>query len=192
MFGITHIQGGTIRKVWATEHDKFRDHLLRLDAENRHLRFGMAVTDAFLEDYAAHVHDHHSVVYGFFVDGELHAAAELRMLDHPSLILAEGAFSVERGFQNRGLGTELVGRVVRAARNRGVDRLYMNCLSENTRMQKIARKYHARLEFDHGEVTGELLPSGPTYLTFMAEAVEDRFGFVMAVFDLQTRFMRAA
>ena len=40
---------GTIRKLWPTETDKFRDHLLRLDKTNRRLRFAHGVSDAFIE-----------------------------------------------------------------------------------------------------------------------------------------------
>ena len=48
----SHIWGGTIRRVWLSEGDKFRDHLLRLDRESRRMRFGMAVNDDFIGDYA--------------------------------------------------------------------------------------------------------------------------------------------
>ena len=58
---------------------------------------------------------------------------------------AEAAFSVEPGFQERGIATELMGNIIRAARNRGVHLLFMNCLAENGKMQAIARKYDAEL-----------------------------------------------
>ena len=38
---------GSIRKLWPTETEKFRGHLLRLDKESRRLRFAHAVSDAF-------------------------------------------------------------------------------------------------------------------------------------------------
>ena len=44
---------GVVRRLWPTERDLFREHLLRLDPETRHQRFGTAVNDAFLENYAA-------------------------------------------------------------------------------------------------------------------------------------------
>ena len=51
-----------------------------------------------------------------------------------------------------------MGRIVRAARNRGIRRLYMSCLAENSKMQAIARKHEADLRFEYGEVIGEILP----------------------------------
>ncbi len=35
--------GGMIRKLWIGEADQYRDHLLRLDTDSRHSRFGGAV-----------------------------------------------------------------------------------------------------------------------------------------------------
>ena len=76
----SHIWGGTIRKVWLSESDKFRDHLLRLDRDSRRLRFGMAVSDAFIKDYASRLNEMKCIVYGFFVGHELRAAAEMRQI----------------------------------------------------------------------------------------------------------------
>jgi len=45
--------GGTIRKLWSIEADRFRDHLLRLDTTSRRMRFAHAVSDGFIEEYAS-------------------------------------------------------------------------------------------------------------------------------------------
>lgn len=186
------IWGGSIRKLWPTETHKFRDHLLRLDKESRRLRFAHGVSDAFIEDYASRMHEMGSIVYGYLENDELRAAAELRKLSDVWGQEAEAAFSVERAYQDQGLGTELMGRVIRAARNRGVQRLYMSCLAENSKMQAIARKHEAALKFEYGEVIGEILPENPSYFSVFQEAVEDRIGFMMAVLDLQDRVIKAA
>jgi GNAT superfamily N-acetyltransferase len=182
----------TIRKLWPTETDKFRDHLLRLDKESRRLRFAHFVSDSFIDDYASRMAEFGSVVYGAVVDGRVRAAAELRRLGDGWGEEAEAAFSVEKAHQDQGLGTELMGRVVRAARNRGVRRLYMSCLAENSKMQAIARKHEADLRFEYGEVIGEIVPQTPNYFSIVAEAAEDRVGFMIAVLELQSRMVRAA
>jgi RimJ/RimL family protein N-acetyltransferase len=133
-----------------------------------------------------------SIVYAHMIEGEVRAAAELRPLAGQMRGEAEAAFSVEKPFQDGGIGTELLGRIVRAARNRSITRVYMNCLAENRKMQKIAKKYDAILQFDHGEVVGQVAPSSAHYFSIWREAVEDEMGFVMAVLDLQRKFMPAA
>jgi GNAT superfamily N-acetyltransferase len=186
------IWGGSVRKLWPTETDKFRDHLLRLDKESRRMRFAHGVSDNFIIDYANRMLEMGSVVYGFLEGGEVRAAAELRKLGTTWGQEAEAAFSVERPWQDQGVGTILMGRVIRAARNRGVQRLYMSCLAENGKMQSIARKHEADLRFEYGEVVGEIVPQWPDYFTYLAEAVDDRVGFMMAVLDLQTHSVEAA
>ena len=132
--------GGTIRKLWASESDKLRDHLLRLDTTNRRMRFAHAVSDRFLIDYAECQPDMGSVMHAYMEDGQVRAVAELRRLGRDWAPEAEAAFSVEPAWQNRGIGNKLMGRVVRSARNRGVRHLLMNCLAENRKIQAIARK----------------------------------------------------
>ena len=156
------------------------------------MRFAHAVSDAFIEDYASRMTEYGSLVYGHLVDGKVRGAAELRRLGDTWGEEAEAAFSVEKAYQDHGVGTELMGRVVRAARNRSVRRLYMSCLAENAKMQAIARKHEAVLRFEYGEVVGEILPERPNYFSLVAEAAEDRMGFMIAVLDLQTRLVRAA
>ncbi|MBX9590386.1 MAG: GNAT family N-acetyltransferase [Hyphomonadaceae bacterium] len=183
---------GIIRRLWPMEANKFRDHLLRLDKECRRMRFAHSVSDAFIEDYASRMSEYGSLVYAYIVDGEVRGAAELRRLGDAWGEEAEAAFSVEKAYQDHGVGSDLMGRVVRAARNRRIRRLYMSCLAENAKMQVIAKKHEAVLRFEYGEVIGEILPQHPDYFSMAAEAAEDRVGFMIAVLDLQSRLMRAA
>lgn len=186
------ISAGNIRKLWPTETDKFRDHLLRLDKSNRRLRFAHGVSDAFIEDYAGRMAETDGLVYGYFDGEEMRAAAELKKLGDSWGHEAEAAFSVEKPLQEQGIGTELMGKVIRAARNRGVQHLCVSCLAENRKMRAIARKYEAELRFEYGEVIGEIVPDGANYFSLLAEAVDDRFGYMMAVLDLQRRAVKAA
>ena len=68
---------GTVRKLWPTETEKFRDHLLRLDKDSRRMRFAHSVSDSFIDDYAGRMAEFGSVVYGYVAEGRVRAAAEL-------------------------------------------------------------------------------------------------------------------
>lgn len=183
---------GMARKLWPSETAAFRNHLMRLDQDSRRLRFAHGVSDSFIDDYALRMNDMGSITFGYFIDGEMHAAAELRKLGDRWGQEAEAAFSVEKPYQDLGIGSLLMGRVIQAARNRGVHLVYMSCLADNTRMQKIAQKHEASLKFEYGEVIGEIVPTTPDYFSIMAEALEDRVGYMLAVLDLQTRMVKAA
>jgi RimJ/RimL family protein N-acetyltransferase len=182
-----------IRKLRPYETDAFRDHLLRLDDASRRMRFAHAVSDDFINDYAARMSEMGSIIFGYFDTGhELRAVAELRKLTDDWAPAAEAAFSVETDLQNTGIGTHLMGRVIRSARNRGVHHLYMSCLAENRKMQNIAKKHEADLRFEYGEVIGDIIPDAPNYFSQFAEAVDDQVGYLMAVVDLSARARRAA
>ena len=184
--------GGTIRKLWPSENDKFRAHLLRLDKESRRLRFAHFVSDQFINDYSDSMPDHGGIAFAYIEDGEVRAAAELRKLADQWGKDAEAAFSVETAYQGIGIGSELMGYVIRSARNRGVTHLYMSCLAENRKMQAVARKHEAQLRFEYGEVIGEIIPDDANYFSLVSEAVEDRIGFMLAVLDISGKARRAA
>lgn len=189
---MSEIPGLLVRKLLAQEWERFRDHLLRLDADSRRLRFAHAVSDSFIEDYALRMCEMGGIVVAAIIDGEVRACAELRKLGDTWGREAEAAFSVERAYQERGLGSELMGRIVRAARTRGVQLLYICCLAENAKMLAIARRHDAVLRLEYGEVIGEIMPDAADFATVMAEAVEDRAGYLLAVLDLQSRLVKAA
>jgi RimJ/RimL family protein N-acetyltransferase len=184
--------GGLIRKLRHDETDAFRDHLLRLSRDARRLRFAHAVSDDFITDYAARMSDGGAIVHGFIHEGRVRAVAELKTMDGRWGADAEAAFSVETEWQDRGVASELMGRVIRSARNRGVQHLYMSCLAENQKMQAIARKYDADLRFEYGEVVGDIIPRGGNYFSILAEAVDDRVGHLLAVLDLRGSVSKAA
>jgi GNAT superfamily N-acetyltransferase len=183
--------GGVVRKLWLGEHIKYRDHLLGLDLASRHNRFGGGVSDDFISSFVDLSLSLDAVVHGFFVDGVMRGAAELRQLGARLPGQAEAAVSVEKPWQSHGVGSALLRRTLLAARNRGYRQLHMACLAENRRMQQLARKFDAELSFDFGSVIGEVESSWPTPLSLMREFMADGHGFATAMLDLQTKMLRA-
>ncbi len=159
--------GALIRKLWIGEAELYRDHLLRLDRDSRRNRFAGAVSDQFVCDYAELALGIDAVIHGFFVDGTLRGAAELRSL-----------------------GALLLERTLLAARNRGLKFLHLACLADNKRMQQLARKYDAELSFDFSSVVGEVAAPRPTALSLLREILADSHGFATAVFDVQRRLLK--
>jgi GNAT superfamily N-acetyltransferase len=183
---------GMVRKLWINETDIYRDHLLRLDRENRHRRFSGTVSDEFIIHHTASANEIGVVVHGFFVDGVLRGAAELRSFGSVFAREAEAAFSIEQPWQSHGVGTLLLERTLLSARNRGIKLLSMHCLADNQRMQQLARKFEAGLKFDFGSVVGEVDPPRSTPLSLMREAVADAHGVATAILDAQSRLIDLA
>jgi RimJ/RimL family protein N-acetyltransferase len=185
--GSKAFQSGHYRKLWLVERRELLEHFLRLDAESRRMRFGGEVSDEFISKYAAAALDKNCRIWGFFGPrGNLRGTGELRRFeDQPEC--AEAAFTVETDYSGKGIGTGLFHHVILSARNLGIRHLYLNCLADNQVMQAIARKFNAELDFDHGEVQGDLIPEGRTPLTRIEEAIEDSSGLVFGMLDIQQR-----
>jgi len=179
---------GVIRRLWPTERDLLREHLLRLDPVTRHQRFGTAVNDAFLENYAATTFGVGGLVYAYVEDGVVRGAAELRGLDDIAAQTGEAAFSVESGWRRRGIGTDLFHRLITAARNRSIRTLYMTCLPENAAMRRLAAKFEADLVGGYADVEGVITTGGPTPFTILDEALDNATGFATLALSIQKNF----
>jgi GNAT superfamily N-acetyltransferase len=185
-------EGGIIRKMWSVEASRYREHLLRLDQASRRSRFGGDVTDDFLAEYATLATNIDIVIHGFFVNGTMRGAAELRPIGASPAREAEAAFSIEEPWQSHGVGSALLARTLLAARNRGITFLHMACLADNERMQQLARKFDAELRFDFGSVVGEVVSPHPTALARAREIVADTHGFATALLDVKAQLLRPA
>lgn len=170
-----------IRRLWPSDQDQISRHFNRLDEQSRRMRFGGAVTDEFVEQYAGRLMELGSLLYGAYPDGELRALGELRGLLDDWPVHAEAAFSVQQPWQDQGLGAALMDRVVAAAQNRGVKSLHMICLRENEKMRHLALKHDTILDFNRYEVDAKLDRPWPTPFSLAEEIAGDARGFVQAV-----------
>jgi RimJ/RimL family protein N-acetyltransferase len=174
------------RKLLPTEGPLLAEHLIRLSADDRRLRFGgMFLRDEAVRRYVDSIDWTHSWHVGCFSAGALRAVVQISVprqggdafagVGTPWLRpgAAEFAVSVEKPWQRQGLATQLLGQAVVVARNRHVRDLYMLCLPENEPMRRLARKVGIRLVFRDGEITGHVDLPAPDQLTVFAEfAVE--------------------
>jgi RimJ/RimL family protein N-acetyltransferase len=181
-----------IRRLWPSDKELFRDHLLRLDPRSRHLRFGGGMSDDFLVHYAENCFGKGDLVYG---DDKIVGAAELRS-NQPIWseqapfvrgIHAEAAFSVEESYRRQGIGEKLFKRILRAATNHGVETIEIVCLPENIGMQNLAKKFATHFTFEENSLIGRLTVHRPTALSLIREASADAADFSAARFDAHWR-----
>ena len=172
----------TIRRLWPTDMDAYRAHLKRLDPDSRHARFGGGVSDQFIDTHVDSSLRIDTLLFGAFDQGMMIGAGELRVLFGEWPMAAEAAFSVERAYQDHGLGDALMARVVAAARNRGILRLAMTCLSHNERMRHLAHKHHAAFVNSDGETEAWLPPASPSVSTLIEETLGETGGLFNSFF----------
>ena len=187
----THV----VRRLYRPDLPLFRDHLVRLDPQTRYDRFGLQVSDEYLENYAELCFKPGAITYGYFEDGSVRGAAELRIFSPssgPARKEAEAAFSVERAWRRRGIGTDLMSQIVLVARNRRIATLTIFCLRHNHAMQNLARKFETDLTFEMNDVTGHLVARPPSPLSLWREMVDNTLDLGAAVLDYQGRVFKAA
>jgi GNAT superfamily N-acetyltransferase len=165
------------RKLLPSELVQLREHLLRLAPHDRYARFSGGVGPAYIEQHCRKFDWLTGVVIGAFEGVTLRGAAELRWLQPGLGLRAEFAVTVEEAYQDQGIGTELLRRTLVYARNRGLKSLMMLCLTDNRRMQSIARKFEGELAFQEGQVEADIAVPFPTHFTLLDEALGDSVAF---------------
>ena len=173
-----------LQKLRPIDLKHIEEHLLRLDGPDRRMRFCGRVSDQAISAYSQRIDWSATFVLGCFIDNELRGMAELRVVQKNPGAAAELAITVERAFQNKGIGTTLVRKMLAIARNRYIARVYMICLLDNRHMQHVARKMEADLVFREGEVEANIWPAMPTYLSIVDEASIDGQALWRAMFDI--------
>lgn len=161
------------RKLLPWERGTLRGHFLRLEPEDRRLRFFAQVGDGFIESYCEKAFTPGSAVLGCFIDGELRAVGELRQQGSLWNRMGEVAISVEKPYQNCGIGTDMLRRVIGLARNRSIETLHLFCLADNSKMQRVTRKLGGTLKYAEGEIDAMINPPRPTYWSLMEEAIAE-------------------
>ena len=182
---------GLIRRLGPNDTGGFTDHLLRLDADARASRFGGLVSDDALRDHALLALAGGVVVLGYVEDGMLRGVGELHAIEGSRPATGEAAFSVEAGWQGRGIGSKLMRRVLSAASARGTRRVVVVCQSSNRLMRRLAGHFDAQLEIVGVETTGHLTAPTATPLTLMRSAVRDGFDLAAENVERQARLFLA-
>ena len=166
----------TFRKLWRQEAPLYAAHLRRLNAEDWRARFMGTTNRRFARRHVDRIDWARAVVLGAFVDGRLRGVAELQPLRCTPEPEAELAITVERRFQNRGIGSELMRRLITAARNRGIKKLQLVAQPDNGRMRSLIRKFSGELRVEPGTAEAEIPMLPASYATLLEESWQDTRG----------------
>jgi len=155
-------------------------HFLELDAEDRHLRFGTALSGHAIRDYVGGLDFVQSDVLAVFDD-------RLRIVGAVHIAYgeddAEMGLSVLRAFRGMGIGNALFRRATARLANRFVRIVRMHCLRENQPVMHLARKHGMRIVVDGSEADACLALPRASPHTVTAEWLADR----LASFDYRVK-----
>ncbi|MBK8175467.1 MAG: GNAT family N-acetyltransferase [Rhodospirillales bacterium] len=163
----------SIRSLRSHEVPNYEAHLLRLDAGDRHLRFGFHTDDVSIHKYIGRIETKRDRILAKVADdgavvGAVHIAAGTERS-------VEFAFSVDRAWRGHRLGSLLFEQAIVWARNRGFRKFYIFFLAENAPMAHLTRKAEMSLHCDAGEfeAVADLAPATP--LTFFREISAEHY-----------------
>jgi len=166
-----------IRSLAECHRGEIAIHLLELDAHDRYLRFGFVAGDEHIERYVAGLDFERDEVLGI-TNRKLSLIAVAHLAFSPEKAetpCAEFGVSVAKSVRGRGFGALLFERAAMDARNKGVSLMFIQALSENTAMLRIARNAGAVIE-RMGSDSEALLRLPPASLgSRMTEIVEDHY-----------------
>jgi RimJ/RimL family protein N-acetyltransferase len=150
---------GQVRPLGPTDADRYCNHLLRLDAPSRKMRFFEDVSEFHVLFHAGAALSDGRAVVGYVENDEVRGACELLETDREHH-LAEAAFSVENDWRCLGIGGLLMAAMIEEARRLGVRRIEMSCLRSNLPMQALAARFTQDVR-QVGETTLAVLDNSP-------------------------------
>lgn len=141
------------KRIEAKVKKMILDHLTRLSQDDRRTRFFIALSDTALEGYVDKIRKEDEIFLTMDtiggrlkVTGFLHVAS----LGDDSY---EIGVSVDSDQRQHGIACQLFDRAFIFLKAHGCKKLYINCLSTNTAMQKIVRRYKMDVKRDPDDST---------------------------------------
>jgi RimJ/RimL family protein N-acetyltransferase len=153
------------RKIHFKDRGLYADHLKRLSADDRRLRFAKSGTsDNWIDSYISGISPH-DLILGEFIDTTLVGAIHVAVIG----TVAEIGVSVDAAHRASGVGSDLFERGVAWCRNRRMVKLYTLCLSDNRATIALARRNGMSLTSQGAETEAFLDLEPPTPLTVSQE-----------------------
>lgn len=179
-----------IRPIGREHRPQLLRHFLALSADDRYLRFGYAASDERIRAYVDSIRFGQDEIFGVFNRKlDLIAVAHIAIGDGDGDRAEFGVSVLPRG-RGLGIGTRLFQRAAIDARNRGLHVLYMQCLSSNSAMLKIARRAGMKVRNEGGETEAVLELPDDTLQTHLDAMMENQTGHLDYLFKSMMRQWR--
>lgn len=167
----------------------YAKHLKRLTPEDRYTRFCFHAKDEAIDNLILRVlynrGDH--ILFSATVDykkvGFGHLAKEG---DDWEL-----AVSVDKECQGKGVADALMEHMIRWGKTHGIHSVFMHCITQNTKIQHLARKHGLRtVERDGSEVTAKVELPDPSPLDYTADFIREQKELMDQLTDIRHRMWK--
>lgn len=172
------------------EHlNEYSTHLKNLNDEDRYTRFGYAANGAAIDRLILNIvynqQDHH--IFTYKANDQIVGFGHLAKDGNDW----ELAVSVERSCQGQGIANELMSHMITWGKTHGVHVVYMHCITENKKIQHLARKHGlTTIERSGVDVTAQVELPDPTAIDYMANFTREQTELATDIVKLQRTWLR--
>ena len=167
----------------------YASHLKNLSEADRYTRFCYNIKDENIDQFILsilyNVDDHHlfTAELNDKIVGFGHLAREGSNW--------ELAVSVDSNCQGQGVANGIMDFMIDWGTTRGVHSVFMHCITQNAKIQHLARKHGLRMvERDGAEVTSRVDLPPPTPLDYTAQFLQEQQMILEQIVDLQRRMIK--
>ena len=173
-----------------TEHlAAYADHLKQLNDHDRYTRFGYNAQsthiDQLILDILYNPNNHH--IFTYFKDDHVVGFGHLaREGDDWEL-----AVSVETDYQGTGIADALMAHMIAWGKTHGVQVVYMHCITDNKKIQHLARKHGLRaIDRNNSDITARVELPKPTVLDYTSSLVQEQNELATDIVRLQRSWIQ--
>ncbi len=167
-----------VRELHGGHREAILQHFLKLNDEDRRLRFGMQTPNEVIERYVEKLDFIQDAVFGIF-DGQLNIVGLAHLAYLPVFKTldraAEFGVSVLPEGRDKGMGTALLERAAVHARNTRIETLFVHCLANNKAMMHLAQKAGMRVEYADGDADAYLKLPPANHGSMVEEATNEQW-----------------
>lgn len=129
---------------------EYKAHLKGLDSESLIFRFSRVMTPEAIDRYVDSIPDSNHILGAIStVYGDVAAAAHIALDDKESM--CEVGISTDLNYRRKGVAKELMLHILAVCSNRGIEQLYMTCLTDNKAIINLCKSVGLAVVSSHGE-----------------------------------------
>jgi GNAT superfamily N-acetyltransferase len=168
---------------------EYAAHLKQLNDDDRYTRFGYAARpeniDRIILDILYNPNNHH--IFTYYQDDHIVGFGHLaREGDDWEL-----AVSVEEEYQGAGIADALMSYMIAWGKTHGVEVVYMHCITDNKKIQHLARKHGLRaVERNNSDITARVQLPKATVVDYTSSLMQEQTELAGNIVKLQRNWIR--
>jgi len=180
-----------LRRLVPNQIAEYAEHLLKLEEQDRFLRFASNITDKQIMDFAQQTNFYKDCVIAAFnkdldIVGTVHVYTDF---SKEGVKVAEIAISVQKEYRGQKLAQKLIKRALNWCQNNNIKRIEAHWLNQNKAVNKLANTFGGNISVVSDERDAYLEIEKPNLLTMWEGLFTESIGWVTYSFNLNKNTM---